>query len=67
MGKKGVVDESTVQVISMVGNLPLAKDRERVIAPPLSEWIEDANKLNSKLSAEKFREIVPSTVFNHPR
>ena len=67
MGNKGVVDESTVRVISMVGNLPLAKDREAMIAQPLSKWIEDANELNSKMSAEKFREIVPNTVFNHPK
>lgn len=67
MRNKDVIDGSTVRVISKVANLSLGKNREEIVSPSLSKWIEDANELNLKMSTAKFWEIVPIPVFSHQR
>ena len=67
MNSKEVVNESIVRTISDVAALPLEKDREKVIAPALAQWIRDANELSKKMSGATFQEIIPITVFKHQR
>jgi hypothetical protein len=65
MDKKMVVDESKVSILAEVAGLPLGEEREANIAPPLSQWLADANELNRKMSEGKFWEVAPTTVFRH--
>ena len=67
MNQKEPVNESVVRTISDVAALSLEKDREKVIAPALSQWIRDANELSKKMSAAEYWELIPITVFRHQR
>jgi hypothetical protein len=67
MNQKEIVNESIVRTISDVAALSLAKDREMVISPALSQWIRDANELSKKMSAAKYWEMIPITVFRHQK
>lgn len=65
MGEMNSLDESRVRILAELADLPLADERPSVIRPPLSIWLADANELNRKMSAAKFWEIMPATVFKH--
>ena len=67
MSEKNIFDESKVRIISSVAMLPLAQNREGIIATPLSQWVKDANELNRKMSAKEFWEITPITAFRHSK
>ena len=43
-----------------------ASGRAAIINLTLEAWIKDANELSRKMSAEKYRDLIPATVFSHP-
>lgn len=60
------VTQSAIDVLAGYAGLPLAPGREAVINATLEAWIKDANALSRKMSAEKYRDLIPATVFSHP-
>ena len=66
MGEPTVVSEATVRILAAVGDLPLAPQREAVIAPSLNVWIGWANELNRKMSEAEHWTLTPITTFSHP-
>ncbi len=63
-GRKEVTPK-LIGELAAYAELPLAAGREAVIQPTLEAWIKDANELSRKMSAEKYRDLIPATVFRH--
>jgi hypothetical protein len=66
MASRKEVTPAAIGVLAAYAELPLAPGREAIINPTLEAWIKDANELSRKMSAEKYRDLVPATVFSHP-
>jgi hypothetical protein len=66
MASRKEVTLADIGVLAGYAELPLAPGREAVINATLEAWIKDANELNRKMSAEKYRDIIPATIFSHP-
>ncbi|HVY07613.1 MAG TPA: hypothetical protein VHB46_16685 [Burkholderiales bacterium] len=66
MASRKEVTPALIVELAAYAELPLAKGRESVIQPTLEAWIKDANELSRKMSAEKYRDLIPATVFRHP-
>lgn len=66
MTKRRETSPEAIRALADYAELPLAPGRERVIQPTLDAWIKDANELSRKMSAEKYRDLIPVTVFFHP-
>ncbi len=60
------VTPAAIDVLAGYAELPLAQGRAAIINPTLEAWIKDANELSRKMSAEKYRDLIPATVFSHP-
>lgn len=60
-------DGIAVSTLAKVADLPLAAEREKLLAPQLGVWLAAANELNRKMSQPDYREVTPITVFTHPR
>jgi hypothetical protein len=60
------ITEPVVKTLAQVADLPLDETRYKLIAPELEIWINAANKLNEKMSAEEHLTVQPITVFSHP-
>ena len=66
MASRREVTPAAIGVLAGYAELPLAPGREAVINETLEAWIRDANELSRKMSAEKYRDLAPATVFIHP-
>jgi hypothetical protein len=66
MASRKEVTPAAIGVLAAYAELPLAPGREAIINPTLEAWIKDANELSRKMSAEKYRGLIPATVFSHP-
>ena len=66
MPSRKKVTPALIAELAAYAELPLAPGRAAVIQPILEAWIKDANELSRKMSAEKYRDLVPATVFSHP-
>ena len=66
MASRKEVTPALIGELAAYAELPLAPGRAAVIQPILEAWIKDANELSRKMSAEKYRDLVPATVFGHP-
>ena len=66
MANRKEVTPAAISTLAGYAELPLAPGREAVINPILEAWIKDANELSRKMSAEKYRDLIPATVFSHP-
>jgi hypothetical protein len=66
MARRKEVTPAAIDVLAGYAELPLAPGREAIINPTLEAWIKDANELSRKMSAEKYRDLIPATVFGHP-
>jgi hypothetical protein len=66
MASRREVTPAAIGVLAAYAELPLAPGRDAIINPTLEAWIKDANELSRKMSAEKYRDLVPATVFSHP-
>jgi hypothetical protein len=66
MASRKEVTLTAIGVLAGYAELPLAPGREEVIHATLEAWIKDANELSRKMSAEKYRDLIPATVFSHP-
>ena len=66
MATRKEVTAATIGVLGGYAELPLAPGREAIINPTLEAWIKDANELSREMSAEKYRDLIPATVFSHP-
>ena len=66
MASRKEVTPAAIGVLAAFAELPLALGREAIINPTLEAWIKDANELSRKMSAEKYRDLIPATVFSHP-
>jgi hypothetical protein len=66
MASRKEVTPAAIGVLAAYAELPLAAGREAIINPTLEAWIKDANELSRKMSAEKYRDLVPATIFSHP-
>ncbi len=66
MASRKEVTPAAIGVLAGYAELPLAPGREAVIIGTLEAWIKDANELSRKMSAEKYRDLIPATVFSHP-
>jgi len=66
MAHRKEVTPAAIAVLADYAELLLAPGREAVINATLEAWIKDANELSRKMSAEKYRDLVPATVFAHP-
>jgi lysophospholipase L1-like esterase len=66
MANRKEVTPATIGVLAGFAELPLEPGREAVINATLEAWIKDANELSRKMSAEKYRNLAPATVFTHP-
>jgi len=65
MASRKEVTPAAIGVLAGYAELTLAPDREEVIHATLEAWIKDANELSRKMSAEKYRDLIPATVFSH--
>ena len=65
MASRKEVTPAAIGVLAAYAELPLAPGREAIINPTLEAWIKDANELSRKMSAEKYRDLIPATVFRH--
>lgn len=66
MATRKEVTPAAIGVLAGYAELTLAPGREAIINPTLEAWIKDANELSRKMSAEKYRDLLPATVFSHP-
>jgi hypothetical protein len=66
MATRKELTPAAIGVLAEYAELPLAPGREAVIIATLEAWIKDANELSRKMSAEKYRDLIPATVFTHP-
>jgi len=66
MASRKEVTPAAIGVLAEYAELTLAPGREAVIIATLEAWIKDANELSRKMSAEKYRDLIPATVFTHP-
>jgi hypothetical protein len=66
MTSRKKVTPAAIGVLAGYAELPLAQGRGEVIHATLEAWIKDANELSRKMSAEKYRDLIPATVFSHP-
>lgn len=66
MASRKEVMPAAIGVLAEYAELTLAPGREAIINPTLEAWIKDANELSRKMSAEKYRDLIPATVFSHP-
>ena len=66
MASRKEVTLADIGVLAGYAELSLAPGREAVINATLEAWIKDANELNRKMSAEKYRDLIPATIFSHP-
>ena len=66
MASRKEITPGTIGVLAGYAELPLAPGRDALLNPTLEAWIKDANILSRKMSAEKYRDLVPATVFSHP-
>jgi len=60
------VTPALTRALADYAELPLGADREAVVTPILEAWVQDANELSRKMSAEQYMTLVPATVFAHP-
>ena len=60
------VTPAAIGVLAEYAELPLAPGRSAIINPTLEAWIKEANELSRKMSAEKYRDLIPATIFSHP-
>ncbi len=60
------ITPAVIGALAAYAELPLAPGREAVINATLEAWIKDANELSRKMSADKYRDLIPATVFSHP-
>ena len=65
MASRKEVTPAAIGVLAAYAEFPLAPGREAIINPTLEAWIKDANELSRKMSAEKYRDLIPATVFRH--
>lgn len=65
MASRKEVTPTAIGVLAAYAELSLAPGREAIINPTLEAWIKDANELSRKMSAEKYRDLIPATVFRH--
>lgn len=65
MASRREVTPALVVALAEYAELPLAPDREKVIASTLETWIRDANELSRKMSSAKYWELAPATIFSH--
>lgn len=56
-----------VRTLATIADLPLAADREKLLAPQLGAWLAAANELSRTMSQPDYREVTPVIVFTHPR
>lgn len=66
MSKQPIDGASRVRLLAAYAALPLAPEREAVVAATLDAWLPDANALSAKMSAPEHRDLVPITVLGHP-
>ena len=66
MSNRREITPAAVGTLAQYAELPLAPGREALIMPTLEAWVRDANELSRKMSAEKYRDLVPATIFVHP-
>ena len=66
MASRKEVTPAAINVLAEYAELRLAPGREAVIIATLEAWIKDANELSRKMSADKYRDLIPATVFTHP-
>jgi hypothetical protein len=66
MASRKEITPAAITVLAGYAELPLAPGRDAIINPTLEAWIKDANELSRKMSAEKYRDLIPATVFSHP-
>lgn len=66
MASRKEVTPAAIGVLASYAELTLAPGRAEIINPILEAWIKDANELSRKMSAEKYRDLIPATVFSHP-
>ena len=65
MSSRKEVTPALIAKLAAYTELPLATGRAAIIQPILEAWIKDANELSRKMSAEKYRDLIPATVFSH--
>jgi hypothetical protein len=65
MANRKEVTPALIGELAAYAELPLAQGRAAIIQPILEAWIKDANELSRKMSAEKYRDLIPATVFRH--
>lgn len=58
------ISGSTVKILANIANLTIKSEREELIASQLKEWIENANKLNEKMSQIQYVNVTPLTIIS---
>ena len=66
MPERTDITEHTTRALAAATNLPLAAEREAVVAAQLAEWLTAANELSRKMSGAEYWTVTPVTVFTHP-
>lgn len=65
MNGRKEVSPVLVRELAGYAELALASGREEIIAATLEAWIKDANELSRRMSAVKYLEVAPATIFKH--
>ncbi len=55
-----------IRALARYAALPLAPEREAVVAAILDAWLPAAEELSRKMSAASHRALLPITVLTHP-
>ena len=54
-----------VRLLARYAALPLAAEREEIVAGILDQWVVAADELSCKMSAAEHRDLLPITVLTH--
>jgi hypothetical protein len=59
--------EESVRTLATAAGLALGPGREASLLPILQLWLADSATLNTVMQSEAYREVLPVTLFQHPR
>ena len=61
------ITADSVRNLAEAAGLSLAPDRAAVLLPILRLWLTDSAALNTVMQNGAYREVLPITLFKHPR
>jgi hypothetical protein len=66
MNEPDLTGAARVRLLARYASLPLAPEREALVAAILDAWVPAADDLSRKMAAAEHQDLLPVTVLTHP-